>query len=394
MTHVAVREAMHELADDEFRKRLRSFLEREVPRVKEAHANRLDRARAWARLLADDGCAAPSWPIEFGGMDLPTRLQIIYHEEMTRARAPGRPDTALGMVGPSIIRFGTPQQQRRFLPRILRADDIWCQGFSEPGAGSDLPSLTTRAVLDGGEYVVNGQKVWTTNGQFANWCFALVRTGTAASRQKGLTYLLIDMDTPGVLVRPLRDMTGGIHFTETFFDDVRVPVSNRLGDENDGWRVARNTLGHERSTSAVAGNRRYRRITRELYELARELGRGDDPTVRQALARIETEYQLLSWADERILQRVLEVGEPGPISSLSRIQHTLFEQHLHETATSLLGADALLFGDALEYSRSRWLRGFLHTRASTIGGGTTEVQRNAIGEQVLGLPHDPGMPGR
>jgi alkylation response protein AidB-like acyl-CoA dehydrogenase len=380
--------------DDEFLDFLRGFLDEHVAPVKEAYKDRIERARVWARLLDDHGLAAPSWPVEFGGMDLPTRLQVIYHQEMTRARAPGRIDTAMGMVGPSIVRFGTPEQQARFLPGIRRLDDIWCQGFSEPGAGSDLPSLITSAVRDGDEYVVNGQKIWTTNGQIATWIFALVRTGTRESRQKGISYLLIDMSTPGVEVRPLRDMTGGIHFTETFFTDVRVPVGNRLGDENDGWRVARNTLGHERSTSAVAGNSRYRRITKELYTLARELGRADDPLVRQQLAAIETEYRLMIWADERTLAHVLAVGEPGPTSSLSRIQHTLFEQHLHEVAASLLGAEGMLYGDALPYSRSRWLRGFLHTRASTIGGGTTEVQRNTVAEQVLGLPHEPGMPAR
>jgi alkylation response protein AidB-like acyl-CoA dehydrogenase len=276
----------------------------------------------------------------------------------------------------------------------LRGDDIWCQGFSEPGAGSDLPSLRTRAIRDGDHYVVTGQKVWTTMATVSNWCFALVRTGDEAARQRGISYLLIDMSLPGIDVRPLRTMAGNEHFAELFFDGVRVPVDCRVGDENDGWRVTRTTLGHERSTMSIGRDARYRSIVRDLVALAADAGKRDDPLMRQRLADLAIGARLVEWSGHRMLQLALQSGEVGPLSSTARLFSTRYEQVLHEAAMDVIGAHAMLAPRELDRHIGRWVNGFLMTRATTIGGGTSEIQRNTIAEQVLGLPRDPGMPER
>lgn len=374
-----------------FRQKLRAFLAEHHPgRPPKGGADRLRFERGWAALLAHAGWAAPAWPKEWGGMDLPAELQLVYHEEMARARVPAHPSPNSFIVGPAILRYGTPEQKERFLRPIVRAEELWCQGFSEPGAGSDLAALTTRAVRDGDEYVVTGQKVWTSRATEADWIFALVRTGPPGSRSEGITYLLIDMTTPGITVRPLRDMTGGAFFAEVFFDDVRVPVTQRVGDENGGWAIARTSLGHERSTSRVAMAVRYRRVVDELFVLARKLDRAGDPVVRQDLARIEADVRLLALTFARVSAAVARGEEPGPASSVSRLHLARFEQRLHELAVSLCGPAGMLAATAEEVpERGRWTWGFLKTRASTIGAGTAEIQRSTIAEQVLGLPREP-----
>jgi alkylation response protein AidB-like acyl-CoA dehydrogenase len=273
---------------------------------------------------------------------------------------------------------------------LIRTDELWCQGFSEPEAGSDLASLRTRAVLDGDVYRVSGAKVWISGAHFADWMLCLARTGLAGSGAAGITALALDMHAPGVNARPLRDMTGGAHFAEVELDDVAVPVANRIGDENAGWAVARATLGHERSTSLASAGMRYQRVTGDLLDLARRRGRIDDPCDRDALARAVTDARLLEWSGQRVLGRVLEGGEPGPLASVIRLQHALFEQHLHELATDLLGPHAALAASDEHLAAGgkqdgTWLRGFLRTRASTIGAGAAEIQRTTIADKVLGL---------
>src|SRR5579862_9208787 len=257
---------------DILRAEVRSFIAANPPRRPHGYGH-LEWRQAWARTKFDHGIAAPAWPTAWYGMDLALPQLVVYYEEMAAARAPGAPSPGAGMVGPAILQHGTDEQRERFLPRLLRGEDLWCQGFSEPGAGSDLPSLRTRAERDGDVYVVTGQKVWTTMATQSNWCFALVRTGSSGSRQRGITYLLIDMTLPGVEVRPLRNMAGNEHFAELFFDEVRVPLDCRIGDENDGWRVTRTTLGHERSTNAIGRDGIYRSIIADLIALAVENGR-------------------------------------------------------------------------------------------------------------------------
>lgn len=377
------------LDDVQFRSRLRNFLIAHAPgRPPRGWREQIEWKRAWARTKVDHNWAAPSWPTDWYGLGLPLRQQVIYHEEMTRARVPGHPDAALGMVGPTILQHGNDDQRRRFLLPMLRGDELWCQGFSEPDAGSDLPNLRTRAERDGDDYVVTGQKIWTTNAAIANWCFMLVRTGEPRSRQDGISYLLIDMTSKGLEVRPLRDMSGEAHFAELHLTDVRVPVVNRVGDENGGWRIARTTLGHERSTAHVGTSVRYRRVMSDLCDIARSLGRSSDPVMRQELAQLEILSRIAAFNGERILSNALAQGDVGPLASAFRLSHAVFEQRLHEAAMNLIGAQAMLSGVSLPPSTARWLWGFLRTRASTIGGGTSEVQRNTIAEQVLGLPRE------
>ncbi|GAB2964080.1 acyl-CoA dehydrogenase family protein [Amycolatopsis acidiphila] len=397
MTDAPTRESGVE-TDEQFRLRLRAFLTENHPGKRPRGV--LDRRawqKAWLATLYDAGFAGPSWPREYGGMELSFAQQVIYQEEYARARVPGPQGTGLGIAAPTIIKYGTPEQKERFLRPMLRGDEVWAQGYSEPGAGSDLPSLRTTARREAGgeEYVVNGQKVWNTHADHADILFCLVRTGTQESRQKGITYLLIDAHAPGVTVRPLRDLTGGEHFTEIFFNDVRVPVANRIGDENEGWPLVRTSLGHERAAGAMNQAATYRRVVDELIELARERGVASDPGVRDRLADFEIRVRIMRYSGMRTISDILSRGEPGPASSTSRLFITTFEQDLHEFAVDILGPDGLLLrDDPRAVQRGRWVGGFLSTRASTIGAGTAEIQRNTIAEQVLGLPRDPAMPPR
>lgn len=383
-----------EWADTEvatFRATLRSFLAEHHPgRPPKGPEARLAHAKAWAVTLVDAGFAAPAWPTRWGGMDLPLGHQLAYHEEITSARVPAHPCPMSFIVAPTVIVHGDEQQRERFLRPLLRADELWCQGFSEPGAGSDLPALQTRAERDGDDYIVTGQKVWTTDAASADWMFALVRTGPPGSRQDGISYLLIDMAAPGIDVRPLRDLTGAAHFSEVFLDEVRVPVSHRVGKEGGGWAIARTSLGHERATAFMAGQLRYRRVVDELFALARSLGRADDPVIRQRLAATEIGVRTVGWNGARVLAEVLRTGSPGPAGTVNRLLLATFEQRLHELAVDLQGASGMLDAtDPAAPERGRWTWGFLRTRASTIGAGTVEVQRNAVGEQALGLPREP-----
>ncbi len=389
-------QAIAAATDGQFRALLRSWLADNHPGKRPRDSvERMAWQKTWLAKLYDAGFAGPSWPREFGGMDLPFGRQIIYQEEYARARVPGPLGTGLGIAGPTIIMYGTEEQKREFLPALLRGDAVWAQGYSEPEAGSDLPALRTTARREGDEYIVNGQKVWNTAADISDIIFTLVRTGTRESRNKGITYLLIDAHAPGVTIRPLRDLTGGADFSEIFFEDVRVPVSNRIGEENDGWRLVRTSLGHERAAGTLNQAAMYRRVVDELIELARSRGATKDALVRDALADFEIRVRIMRFQGMRTIDSILTKGEPGPGSSTSRLFITRFEQDLHEFAVNLLGSYGTLGRtDAHSVERGRWVWGFLRTRASTIGAGTSEIQRNTIAEQVLGLPHDPAMPPR
>ncbi|WP_433710333.1 acyl-CoA dehydrogenase family protein [Nocardia sp. CA-084685] len=387
--------------DEQFRARLRAFLTEHHPgRRPKDPAERLVWQKGWLATLFDAGYAGPSWPREYGGMGLSFGRQVIYQEEYARARVPGPLGTGLGIAAPTIIKYGTAEQKQRFLVPMLRGDMVWAQGYSEPGAGSDLPALRTSARLDGGgpddpdaEYVVNGQKVWNSAADIADIIFTLVRTGPPGSRQEGISYLLIDAHAPGVNVRPLRDLTGDAHFCEIFFSDVRVPVGNRIGTENGGWPLVRTSLGHERAAGAMNQAAMYRRVLDELIELARERGATADPLVRDQLADFEIRVSIMRLTGMRTIADIMAKGEPGPASSTSRLFIVTFEQDLHEFAVDMLGAYGVLGRrDPHAVQRGRWVWGFLRTRASTIGAGTAEIQRNTIAEQVLGLPRDPAMP--
>jgi alkylation response protein AidB-like acyl-CoA dehydrogenase len=332
-------------------------------------------------------------------MELSFAQQVIYQEEYARARVPGPLATGLGIAGPTVIKYGTQEQKERWLRPMLRGDKVWAQAYSEPEAGSDLPALRATARREGGvddgEYIVNGQKVWNTRAEIADILFTLVRTGPPESRQKGISYLIIDAHAPGVTIRPLRDLSGGADFSEIFFDDVRVPAADRVGEENDGWRLVRTSLGHERAAGAMNQASFYRRILDELVALARERGVTEDPLVWDRLARFEVDVRIMRYTGMRTISDIITRGEPGPASSTSRLFTTSFEQELHEFAVELLGDDGILGRrDPDAVQKGRWVWGFLRTRASTIGAGTAEIQRNTIAEQVLGLPRDPAMPPR
>jgi alkylation response protein AidB-like acyl-CoA dehydrogenase len=380
--------------ETDFRARLQAFLAEHHPgRRPKDRTERLAWRKAWLAKLFDAGYAGPSWPREYGGMELSFARQVIYQEEYAKARVPGPLGTGLGIAAPTIVKYGTTEQKQRFLRPMLRGDAVWAQGYSEPDAGSDLPALRTTARREGGEYVVNGQKVWTSSADIADIIFTLVRTGTPESRQHGISYLLVDAHAPGVLVRPLRDLTGDAHFCEIFFTDVRVPVADRVGEENGGWPLVRTSLGHERAAGAMNQAARYRRVLDELIELARERGATADPLVRERLADFEVRVRIMRYTGMRTIADILAKGEPGPASSTSRLFVVTFEQDLHEFAVELLGPYGVLGrDDPHAVQRGRWVWGFLRTRASTIGAGTAEIQRNTIAEQLLGLPRDPAMP--
>ncbi|MET8978814.1 acyl-CoA dehydrogenase family protein [Streptomyces sp. NPDC004539] len=375
---------------DAFRQRLRAFLTDHHPgRRPKDPAERLGWQKAWLATLYDAGWAGPSWPREHGGLDLDFAHQVVYQEEYARARVPGPLGTGLGIAAPTIVRHATEEQKARFLRPMLRADTIWAQGYSEPEAGSDLAALRTTARRDGDTYIVNGQKVWNSSADIADILFTLVRTGPPNSRQDGISYLLVDAHAPGVTVRPLRDLTGDAHFCEIFLDDVRVPVTDRIGPENGGWPLVRTSLGHERAAGAMNQAARYRRVLDELIHLARERGATADPLVRDRLADFETRVRIMRLTGMRTITDILTKGEPGPASSTSRLFIALFEQDLHEFAVDLLGPYGTLDRhDPHAVERGRWVWGFLRTRASTIGAGTAEIQRNTIAERVLGLPRE------
>jgi alkylation response protein AidB-like acyl-CoA dehydrogenase len=383
-------------ADEDFRARLTTFLTEHAPgKPPKDRAERLAYEKQWAATKFEHGWAGPSWPREIGGMDLPFSQQVIYQEEMAGSRAPRHPGTGLNLVGPTLIKHGTAEQKDRYLRRLLRADDLWAQAFSEPEAGSDLPSLRTSARQDGADYVVNGHKVWNTQADDADRFFTLVRTGAPDSRQNGISYLLIDARSPGITVRPLRDMTGQAHFAEIYFDDVRVPVANRVGEENGGWKIARTTLGHERAADALNQAAFYRRVFDELVRLAKELGANKDPVTLDQLASYEIRVRVMHLNAMRTISAIMATGEPGPASSTARLYNTILEQDLHVFASDLIGLNSVLAaGDPYAVERGRWVMGMLRTRASTIGGGTSEIQRNTIAEQLLQLPRDPMMPAR
>ena len=382
--------------DEEFRARLRGFLTENHPgRPPKDPAEKIAWQKAWLAALFDAGFAGPSWPREYGGMDLPFAQQVIYQEEYARARVPGPLGTGLGIAAPTIIKYGTEEQKERFLRPMLRGDSVWAQGYSEPEAGSDLQALRTTARREGDEYVVNGQKVWNSSAEIADVIFTLVRTGEPDSRQHGISYLLVDAKAPGVTVRPLKDLTGASAFTEIFFEDVRVPVADRIGEENGGWQLVRTSLGHERAAGAMNQAALYRRVLSELIELARDRGLTGDPLVRDTLADLEIRVRIMRLTGMRTISDIQAKGEPGPASSTSRLFIVQFEQDLHEIAVDLLGEYGVLGRkDPHAVQRGRWVWGFLRTRASTIGAGTAEIQRNTIAEQVLKLPHDPAMPPR
>ena len=336
--------------------------------------------RDWQRRMHDAGWAGISWPKEYGGRGATLIEQAIFSEEMARAKAPA-PANVLGLVmgGPVVIAHGTEEQKERFLEPILSAEEIWCQGFSEPESGSDLASLKTRAVRDNGSWRVSGQKVWTTYAHEAKWCMLLARTDTDAPKHKGLTYFICDMEQEGVEVRPLRQITGEAEFNEIFFEGAHVDEENLVGGEGNGWMVAITTLMHERAGLGAASAISVRRDLDELISQINERGLGDDPLIRQRIAELKIGVEALRLGALRALTQQMKVGIPGPEGSIAKWEWATLNQKLTELAADVLGPDALRRG-------TEWSYRLLRSRANSIEGGTTDVMKNIVAERVLGLP--------
>ena len=368
-------------AEREFRDAVRGWIEANHPgREPDGDRDVFEFRRAWQRALNDRGWAGLSWPTEYGGAGATLVELAIFYEETARAGAPQMANVlGLAMGGPTVIAHGTEEQKQRFLPPILSADEIWCQGFSEPGSGSDLASLKTRAVRDGDDWVVTGQKVWTTYAHEAKWCMLVARTDPNAPKHRGLTYFLMDMEQAAVDVRPLVQITGEAEFNELFIDEARIPDENIVGGEGNGWPVAITTLMHERAGLAFALQVQVQIALRELQDQIREAGVAGDPLIRQRFAQVFAEAQVLRLNAYRGLTATMKRGAPGPEGSLGKWHWAEVNQSLTELAMDVAGPRAQLADDA-------WTYRFLRARANSIEGGTTEILRNIVAERVLGLP--------
>ena len=372
--------------DETFRAHARAWLADHAPATRarlDAAATdreRFEASRGWQRALFDGGWAGITWPVEYGGRGGTAREASIFAEEQAQFRvSSGFVASTVGMVGPTLLRFGTDEQRGRYLRPLLRADEAWCQLFSEPVAGSDLANLATRAERDGDDFVVNGQKVWTSNAHLCDFAILLARTNLDAPKHRGITFFVVDLRTPGIEVRPLRQITGAAHFNEVFLTDVRVPAANVVGDIDGGWAPARTVLAHEssvigRGNAAAAG-------CAALIDLARATGADADPLVRQQLARAYSRETIQGYLTDRLQESVRAGGAPAIDGSVIKVLWAEARRERAEIGVALLGASGALHAD--------WPFALLEQFGGTIGGGTSEVHRNMIGERVLGLPAEP-----
>ena len=345
----------------------------------------------WHRKMHEGGWVGLSWPREYGGRGATITQQLIYGEEMAKVNAPMLVNgLGIMLVGPTLIQWGTEEQKKRYVPKILSGEEIWCQGYSEPNSGSDVASLQTRAIEDGDYFVVNGQKVWTSDAHHADWCILLVRTDPEAPKHKGISYILVDMHSPGVTVRPLVQITGDANFNEVFFEDVKVPKKNLIGEKNQGWQVAITTLMFERS--GIGGGRDLMGQVKELVELAKSVPNNghhawDDTSVRQKLSQFACEAAALKYTGYRQLTRRLKGLPPGPEGSVLKLCTSELNLRMNKLAMEILGPYSQLeFKAPYAFDKGKWSYRMLSSRALTIAGGTSEIQHNIIGERVLGLP--------
>jgi alkylation response protein AidB-like acyl-CoA dehydrogenase len=382
-------------ADDAFRTALRAWLAanrparaERVPHDEASLSEEVAFLRDWQRRLYDAGYVGLLWPREYGGRGAPPTCQAILNQELARVRAPQLINrVGVNNTGPTLIAHGTEEQKRRLLPPILSADEIWCQLFSEPNAGSDLAALRTRAEPDGDDFVVSGQKVWTSYAQYARWGILLARTDPSLPKHRGLTYFVLDMQSPGIAIRPLKQLTGSNEFSEVFLDKVRVPRAHVVGAVNAGWEIALTTLAHERGTGFAFKEQVLQKIAvDDLVALARTRGVAADPQVRQEIARGWIEVEIMRLLNCRTLTRVERGEEPGPESSLVKLFWASLTQRLHQLALELEGPHAQLAGGPHAVDDGRWQQAFLWSRVGAIAGGTSEVQANIIAQRILGLP--------
>ncbi|WP_280234944.1 acyl-CoA dehydrogenase family protein [Nocardia cyriacigeorgica] len=344
-----------------------------------------DERLAWDRHLAASGWTCLGWPKEYGGREASVRQQIIFHEEYAKADAPARVShVGEELLGPTVLAFGTEAQKQRFLPGIRTVGELWCQGYSEPGAGSDLAAVTTSARLDGDEWSINGQKIWTSLAHVADWCFVVARTEPGSKRHKGLSYLLVPMDQPGVTVRPINQLTGTSEFNEVFFDDARTTADLVVGEPGDGWRIAMGTLTFERGISTLGQQIRFERELAGVEELAHATGALDDPLVADQIDRAWVGLRVLRAHAMRTMANA-GADDDGGQASVAKLLWANWHRGLGELAMAVRGAAGLVAADA---DLDEWQRLYLFTRADTIYGGSNEVQRNIISERVLGLPRE------
>jgi alkylation response protein AidB-like acyl-CoA dehydrogenase len=377
-------------ADEAFRKELRAWLDEAVPAYgPPPPPGDWDARRAydtgWQRELHDAGYAGLNWPVEFGGRGLPVSQQLVFLEEYAASGAPyvGINFVGNAHAGPTLIAEGTDEQRAYHLPRILRGEAVWCQGFSEPGAGSDLASLRTRAVREGDEYVVTGQKIWSTRAHVADWCELLVRTDPDAPKHEGITWLILDMRSPGVEVRPMRTIDGESHFCEVFLDEVRVPVANRVGDENDGWRVTNVTLRFERGTAFAQHIITLRSQLRTLVALPG--APVDDPGFRRTVGRLDARAEGLWRMTQRCVTEAEAAGVPSPLGSAVKLGYSELGQEIARLGMEILGRHALGTGGP-ETEEAQVVHDYLWSFQNTIAAGTSQIQRNLVAERILGMP--------
>lgn len=383
-----------------FRSQARAWLERNKPHdiMDRGFALAIDddtvkKLKDWQRKLYEGGYLGISWPVEYGGKGRTIVDSAIFNEEVARVRAPAPlNELGLSMGAPTILEHGTEEQKRRYIRKILTCEEIWCQGFSEPPSGSDLAALQTKAFLDGDQFIVNGQKVWTSIGHLADWCMLLVRTDPTAPKHKGISYLLVDMHSPGVTVQPLRQMTGEAEFNQMFFEDVRVPRENLLGPLNGGWGVALTTLMNERATLSLAIVMRFQNVFEDLAQLARRVIRDgackiDPRVIGQTLAQLHIDVESMKYLAYRNFSRLQRGGTPGPEGSMSKLLWSELNQRMQEFALALQGPRATLTEDSpYVVDHGRWQYGLMRSRGNTIEEGTSEIQRSIIAERLLGLP--------
>ena len=381
-----------------FRQEVREFLKKELPEqfrdmadVGEGLAGRFEAMREWRQKLAQKGWIAAAWPPEYGGAGLPVMQQFILNEEFAESRTPNVGGFGVSMVGPTLIVHGSEEQKKEHLSRILSGEVMWCQGFSEPNAGSDLASLQTRAVRDGDDYVINGQKIWTSVAQYAHWIFMLARTDPDAPKHRGISYFLVDMKSPGVEVRPLVDLSNRKMFNEVYFDNVRVPARNLVGEENRGWYIGTTTLDFERSSvGAAVGNRL---AVEDIVKYAREhAGQGDCTLTRNPSIRLELGDRLVEAHVSRLMSyRVISMQSRGLIpnyeSSMTKLFASELSQRIAHTGMKVIGLYGGIYGDKAPL-RGRWGRSYLQSVGATIAAGTSEIQRNIIANRGLGLPRE------
>ncbi len=392
-----------------YRTKVQAFLAEKLPKnwggTGQLEAEELDQFVAeWRTTLAAAGYLAPNWPVEYGGAGLTALEQVILAEEFARAGVPGGAPNdvfSIQMLGNTLLRWGTEEQKKHYLPRILAGDDVWCQGYSEPNAGSDLSNVGLKAELDGDQWILNGQKIWTSAGHLADHIFTLARTDPDAPRHKGISFILVDMRQPGIEVRPIKMITGDSEFNEVFYTDAVAPKGEVIGGVNNGWAVAMTLLGFERGEAAAVSPIRYQAELDRLLLMAKERGVNTDPLIRQRLAWCHSKVQMMRFLGMRTLTQFLQGHQPGPDAAIGKLFWSEYHKVVTELAMDMMGADAMVptgrppssaFGadDAgAPNSTNSWAMTFLNARAGTIYAGSSQVQRNIVGEMVLGLPKEP-----